>query len=491
MKKPASATGGLTGSYSADPADLFTQLYDLLPDGPFRNREVTRWDRDPEVARLAEQVYECVLDQGAMKPGDLGRMLEGAGHRGVFAVLRGLDWALAHVNPFSAAFDYGRLASLVTRYAETGQLNDADATDGALLPRCAYPGRPRGGNSKASFFGVHRVPAEIWGQIQYERIKARHEPHFRRDQPVVIGCAPILESFADVQLEFSEQDGNSVFRLGPVDSAGLRARIDAVVKKLDESSARIGVMPEGALSDDLLAYWKTVGYATAERGKALRWLLVGSGPLGDADPPPNRAVLLDRWTGDSLLAQDKLSSFTLTVEQTSDWKLAEQPINGTAAEYMTQGSAISVRESSLGRLAVLICEDLTQSDGWEREILAYGVSHLLVPIFSKPIMHYRWEQTAAERQINNMGSWIVIANSLVVDRALGNSSTNGDRHTCLVAGPGDSNRANYRYNLQFGTAEAGGELGQVLLDGVLGLPSVRTAAVNDAWLGNGGRPQGT
>jgi predicted amidohydrolase len=488
MKKPAPATSGFAGTYSTDPANLFTQLYDQLPDGPFGNREVTGWDRDPEVTRLAAQVYEWVLDQGAISPGDLGRILEGAGHRGVFAVLQGLDWALAHVNPFSAVFDHGKLTPLAVRYAETGQLNDASVTDGALLPRCAYPGRPRGGISKALFFGVNRVPPQIWGQVQYERIKARHDLHFGPDRPVVIGCAPILETFADVLLEFSEQDGSSVFRLGPVDSQALRDRIDAVVQNLDESGARIGVMPEGALSDTLLAYWRAVGYATADRGKSLRWLLVGSGPLGAADPPPNRAVLLDRWTGDILLAQDKLSCFTLTSEQTADWKLAERPINGAAAEYMTQGSAVSVRESSLGRLAVMICEDLTQSDGWEREILAYGVSHLLVPIFSKPIMQYRWEQAAAERQINNMGSWIVIANSLVVAQALGNSMMNGDRHTCLVAGPGDPSRANYRYDLQFGTAEAGSELGRVLLDGIPGLPAVQAAAVNDAWLGSGARP---
>jgi predicted amidohydrolase len=491
MQRQASPADGLPGSYSTDPADLFTQLYDQLPDGPFRNRQAVNWDRNPQVTQQAEDVRESVLEQGVVSPGLLEKILDGAGHRGVFTVLRGLDWALAHVNPFSPVFDYGRLAPLATRYAETAQLNDPAVTDGALLPRCAYPGRPRGSSSKALFFGVHRVPAETWRQVKYERIKARHEPHFRPDQPVVVGCAPILESFDDLQLEFSEEDGNSVFRLGPVDSQQLRARIDAVIMKLDESGAQIGVMPEGALSDALLAHWKSVGYATAERGKPLRWLLVGSGPLGEIDPPPNRAVLLDRWTGDSLLAQDKLSPFTLTAEQTSDWKLADRPINGAAAEYMTQGSAVSVRESSLGRLAVLICEDLTQSDGWERELLAYGVSHLLVPIFSKPIMQYRWEQTAAERQVNNMGSWVVIANSLVVDRALGNSLPASGRHTCLIAGPGDSSRANYRYNLQFGTAETGDELGRVLLDGVLGLPAVRTAAVNDAWFGNSGRARGT
>jgi predicted amidohydrolase len=247
-------------------------------------------------------------------------------------------------------------------------------------------------------------------------------------------------------------------------------------------------MPESTLTDDLLTCWQDIAYSTAARHKKLRWLLAGSGPLGTDDPPPNRAVLLDRWTGDSLLTQDKLAGFTLTAEQARDWNLGNQPANGSAAEYLTGGSSISVRESSLGRLAVLICEDLNQSARWERELIECGISHLLVPIFAKPIMQYGWQRHAAERQIDNLGAWLIIANSRVVQQAMNPALTDSEGHTCLIAGPSGPSRSSYTYDLQFGTATTGDDLGQTLVNGEYKLPTIRTAMIYDKWLGNGSRP---
>ena len=464
------------------------QLYDQLPEEVFRNRQPKQWERDPWVKGNASRVCEQTLERGVADPRQVEKIIQRGGDRGVFAVLRGIDWALAHVNPFSPVFEYGKLARLATRYAKTGRLNDGPATEGALLPRCAYPGRPRGTSSKAFYFGLHRVTPESWAKIRHERVQNRHDPYFKPDHQVLVGCAPLLESFADVQLEILDRDGEQVFSLKPIDSEVLRDRISSVIRRLDDSGARIGIMPEGTLTDDLLAYWGKAARKSAGRSNRLRWLLVGSGPLGADDPPPNRAVLLDRQTGNILLAQDKLAGFTLTPEQTRDWNLPDQLDNNPAAEYLAQGWVITVLESSLGRLAVLICEDLNQSVGWERELIACGISHLLIPIFSKPIMRYRWEQIASERQVDNMGAWLVIANSLVVKKAMEameEGKHHEDLHTCLITGPGDPERSSYEHDLQFGVAEAGDELGQRMLDGVPALPAIHAGVVHDEWFGEG------
>jgi predicted amidohydrolase len=478
--------GGFAMSDPTDPAAVFMKLYDQLPEDVFAQREALRWERDPQVKRDATRVYEHILGHGLTDPRLTAKIVQGGGNRERFAVLRGIDWALEHVNPFDPVFDQGNLAWLAERYAEHARLNGGrPETEGLLLPRCAYPGRPRGTNGKSLYFGLNRVSPECMAKVRYDRIDSKYEPYFRPDQQLPVGCAPLLESFDDVRIDFFERDGESVYTLAPLDSESLRERISQVIKSMDDSGARIGVMPEGTLTDDLLAYWKQVAYETAALDKPLRWLLVGSGPLGAGDPPPNRAVLLDRWTGETLLEQDKLAGFTLTREQATAWNLLDRPVKDSAAEYMAWGSTISVRESSLGRLAVLICEDLNQSVGWERELVACGISHLLVPIFSKPIMHYRWEQTGAEREVNNMGAWLVIANSLVIQRAMDAMPQNEDQYTCLIAGPRDADRASYLQDLQFGAAEAGDDLGKRLLDGVPALPAMRAASLLREWLGNG------
>jgi predicted amidohydrolase len=475
-------------SYAADPAALFVELYNELPDDLFlRPDPVVHWERDAWVKQHAMRLYDHILKYGEADPRQVGAIInEGGAYRGVFTVLRGIDWALALINPWTPSFDHGGLAELATRYAATGQLNDPATTKGALLPRGAFPGRPRGTRSKALYFGVHHVTPQAWTKVKHETVPHRYEPsRFRPGQAISVGCAPLLETFDDVRLDFVEQDDYSGFRLTPINSQSLRDRITNVVTKLDDAAAGIAVMPEATLTDDLLNYWKAEVKRTAASDSQLRWLLAGTGPLGKDEPRPNRAVLLDRLTGREILSQDKLAAFILTAEQAKSWSLPSAPASGSAAEDITRGSVVMVLESSLGRLAILICEDLNQSVQWERELVECGVSHLFVPIFSKPIMHFRWEQRGAESQIDNMGAWLVIANSLAVHSAMTPTKQNGEEwYTCLIGGPGDPSRRNYNYDFQFGSAKTGDELGQLELDGALRLPVIRAAMVYDWWPGN-------
>src|SRR5690606_26030242 len=280
-------------------------------------------------------------------------------------------------------------------------------------------------------------------RVDHAILPAVNDPHFSRDEPIAVGCAPVLETYDDVDIAFEERHGLTVYRLRPMDSSGLRSRIKAIVRRLDESGAQLAVMPEASLSDGLLEHWKEVAFDTAARDRdrrPLRFLLLGSGPLGGGDPPPNRAVLLDRWTGQEILVQDKLSVFTLTAGQMRLWRLPDAPSAGTAVEYMRPGARIGVLDSSLGRLAVLICEDLGRTAGWERagwggEGEAGGASHLLAPFFSKPTWEHGWEARGAEREVRGRGSWGGGSTGLAVAAAAPDDGLPGARHTCLVSGP--------------------------------------------------------
>jgi predicted amidohydrolase len=466
--------------HPAEPADLFVRLYDAMPDEVFRGWTATRWYEDAQVRRRANEIGEIVLEHGVLDPAITEEMIAEYGDRGRFMILLGLDTALAHASPYSPYHGAPALAGVLVTYLTEGKFN-GPGTTGALLPRCAYPGRPRGLRSKAEFFGVHRVPQAEWDMIEHSVLPAAHDPHFSRDEPVAVGCAPVLETYDDVEIEFAERDGTTVYRLRPMDSSGLRSRIKAIVRRLDESGAQLAVMPEASLSDALLEHWKEVAFDTAGRDRSrrpLRFILLGSGPLGGGDPPPNRAVLLDRWTGRELLVQDKLSGFTLDAAQMRLWRLPDAPDAGTAAEHIRPGRKISVLDSSLGRLAVLICEDLGRSIRWERELLACGVSHLLVPIFSKPILEYRWEDQGAERQVAELGAWVTVSNSLAVGAAIPDIDLPGPRYTCLVAGPRSLRRTAYAGDRQFGVARTGAELGRLPTSE---LPRVYPGAAYDAW----------
>lgn len=467
-------------AYPAGPADLFVHLYDAIPDEVFRGWTAARWYADDRVRREADEIAGTVLEHGALDPEETARIISRHGDRGAFTILLGLDAALAHASPYGPYYDAPALAGVLVNYLTEGKLN-GPGTTGALLPRCAFPGRPRGKRSKAEFFGVHRVGQAEWDRVDHAILPAVNDPHFSRDEPIAVGCAPVLETYDDVDIAFEERHGLTVYRLRPMDSSGLRSRIKAIVRRLDESGAQLAVMPEASLSDGLLEHWKEVAFDTAARDRdrrPLRFLLLGSGPLGGGDPPPNRAVLLDRWTGREILVQDKLSGFTLTAGQMRLWRLPDAPSAGTAVEYMRPGARIGVLDSSLGRLAVLICEDLGRTAGWERELEACGVSHLLVPIFSKPILEHRWEDQGAERQVTALGSWVTVSNSLAVGAAVPDDELPGARHTCLVSGPKSLDRDAYPVERQFGVARTGAELGRLPTSE---LPRVYPGAAYEVW----------
>lgn len=475
-------------AHPADPADLFVTLYDALPDDLFEGWTVTEWSGDPEVRRQATELSETVLDLGELPPETTEKIIAEEGHRGRFTVLLALDIALAHANPYGPYHGSPAMTAILVRYLTEGRFN-SEETDGALLPRCAYPGRPRGRRAKDEFFGVHRVPADYWDGVEHEVLPAVHDAHFSKDRPVTVGCAPLLETFDDVELSFEKRFGMTVYRLRPVDSPGLRTRIKTIIRRLDEAGAQLAVLPEASLDDTLLEYWKEAAFDSAGRDREahpLRYLLVGSGPLGSTEPPPNRAVLLDRWTGRELLAQDKLSGFTLDARQMREWRLPHAPAEGVAEEYITPGTGVRLLDCSLGRIAVMICEDLSRSIVWDRELRACGVSHLFVPIFSKPILPFRWEQQGAERQVTLLGSWVTVANSLAVGAAIPETEIPQPRFTCLVAGPRGLERETYGMDIQFGRAETGDELGTVdpAGDSETGervLPRVFPGAVYNMW----------
>ncbi|RFU42567.1 hypothetical protein DZF91_05940 [Actinomadura logoneensis] len=482
-----------TADYPADPADLFVRLYDELPGRLHRSWPPNLWYEDDRVRRAADELSERIIDEGALDPAETAALVAAEGDRGRFTLLLALDGALALANPYGPFHDASALTAITVRYLVDGRF-DSGAAGGALLPRCALPGRPEGLRTLPEFFGVHRVPPDEWDGLEHSLLPAVHDPHLCRDEPVEVGCAPLMESFDELRTEFGERAGRTVYELVPADTAEIRARIRSVIRRLDEAGARIAVLPEATLSDGLLEAWKEAAHDTARPDSPLRLIMVGTGALGGGDPPPNRAVLIDRWTGTELLTQDKLSPFVLDGQQMRDWGLPGAPDSGTAEEDIAPGERVRLLDCSLGRLALLICEDLTRTDRWDRELLAAGASHLLTPIFSKPILRHRWEEQYARRHVTTLGAWVVVANSLVVGAGMPEDDpASGERHTCLVAGPPSEARLDHAALLAFGSSGRGDEPGR-LADGRL--PVLHAGAAHEPWYPHwsddlsDGRPEG-
>ncbi|GGL83724.1 hypothetical protein GCM10010129_29240 [Streptomyces fumigatiscleroticus] len=453
-----------------DPADLFVVLYDLLPEEHFRADKAIDWLHNSTVRDLADRVCTGVLRTGRVTAGltdEIVASIHEHGDQGLFAVLTGLDWAMAPANPFGPCYDAPTMAWLTSRYIRHNRLNNPKGeTTGMLLPRCTRPGRVQAEwTSKAEFFNVHRVTPEHCQRIQLGRIPDRNDPAFSPAEAISVGAVPMLEKYAELRSENRMKNGTQRYRFTPV-AGRLRDRVGQVIRRLGASNAVIGVLPESALSAPLVSHWKDLLRDLPEDSR-LQWILLGTGPLGSMDPPPNRAVLVDCLTGQTVLEQDKMAGFTVTAELAALWRLPVATHQGLAVEDITRGLTITVLESTLGRIAVLICEDVKQAVGWEAKLQALGVSHIFVPLFAAPIRRtvVQWERQAAQRCVEEFGAQVVLANSLAVGAEMRASSPldPDDAFNCVVVGPRTRTPTTYAdYETQFCRADSAAGLSRVV-----------------------------
>jgi predicted amidohydrolase len=412
---------------SDDAADLFCAIFDSFEAERLDPHDVNDWLTDDQVMDISSFTEGQVIETGTLEEAPVWESIKDAEDpdRRRFAYLQGIDNALLHANPQTASHDAAGLTAISTRYAETGRFN-TDEVEGALLPRFAFPNDDDHlavERLADALVSVVRVPGAAWSATEHASIPARSDfGRPSREQGVVFGCVPFLDNLDELDWSVREDGAGCFFRGALIASPAVQARITAVLAALDRSPAAVGVIPEVCLTNEVLGWWRDTIIATPPpRDSQIRWLFVGTGPVGDAEPPLNSGFLLDRLTGAVLARQDKLSPFTLKRDQISSWGLEPYLGGGieTAREDITRGSKITVLETRLGRMSVLICEDLARTMTVGPPLRDHGVSLVICPVFSEVIALHHWEHAKAKEYAAQVGAQVIVANSRAVGCAQG------------------------------------------------------------------------
>jgi predicted amidohydrolase len=403
-----------------DAADLFCEIFDQFERPDFNHHEMVEWLTDAQVMDISSLTEGQVLETGTLDADEVWSSIEIAddADKRRFAYLQGIDNALMHAHPHTASHDSAGLTAIASRYARTGKFS-TDATAGALLPRYAFPAEDdlltveRLADTMTS---VVRVSETEWSRTDHVVLPAISDFHrLHRERGVIVGCVPFLEDLDELEWEVNGEGEVSLFRSHILAEDKIRRRISSVLNLLDESGTMVGVVPELCLSDQVLAWWReAIAGNPGPRDGKLRWIFVGTGPIGDGDPPPNAGFLLDRLTGETLMRQDKLFPFHLKSAQIETWGLEDRLGADGALEDITRGRSVTVAESVLGRLCVLICEDLARTIELGPSLRDHGFSLAICPVFSKPIQPFHWEHNKAKDYADRVGTQVIVANSRAV-----------------------------------------------------------------------------
>lgn len=409
-----------------DPGDAFCRMYPA-------------WSLDAdvnEIDSLRESFRVDIrsrADEIARTGGAVDRASSGTTE--MFVELCAIDEALSTCLPSGAGGYSPTLAAVAALCAAEGRLNTSEDL-GLLLPRWTIRGGPGEVTDRL---------ADAFASVVFVAPAHAHHLSIRAVPPhadVPFGTrlrfafAPVLTRVEDVRFESGTglpgAPTAAWYSLAP-DPAVVESQIDELIEAFDASGAHIALCPEAALSEPLLKVWQSrLRSVDRPLGSPLRFVLLGSGPFPIAgDPrPSNRAVVVHRDSGQVLLEHDKFAPFNFGVNQVESWGLdAQLPTTAPLHERIRRGTSSEMLESRVGRVAVLVCEDLTRhGEPVPDAVTAAAPSVLLVPIFAKAVRRYFWEEQAASRHATLFGTTVAVSNSSVV-----RDPVSGDNNFCLVA----------------------------------------------------------
>lgn len=427
---------------STDAADVFCRIFDQFEATRLDPYVVDEWITDQQVLDISSFTEGQVIETGTLDEASVIEGIEMAddADKRRFAYLQGIDNALLHAHPHTASYDSAGLTAIASRYATSGKLN-TDATAGALLPRFAFPAENENlavERLADAMTSVVRVSPAEWSRTDHTAIRSRSDFHrLHRENGITFGCVPFLESLDELEWELREGGQVSLFRSCIAMTAAVRERIGRLVGALDRSGAMVGVIPEMCLSDEVIEAWREALIETPfPRDSKLRWIFVGTGPSGDVDPPTNSGFLLDRLTGETLMRQDKLYPFHLGRGLIEKWRLAYYVGTESTREDLTPGESVAIAESALGRLCVLICEDLARTMELGPPLRDHGLSLAICPVLSDEIEFHHWEHNKAKEYADQVGTQVVVANS----RAIGCNQGEERFGTALAHSPHGTDR---------------------------------------------------
>jgi hypothetical protein len=353
-----------SGDRFFDPAEVFAVLLRFFHDHRVEidRIDMSDWRGSEDVAAQTQRLAREILRSGVVSGRQFTDVMSLP--RRAFILMRAIDRVFHRLDPYEGVHDRGWLGTYGQRFRRERHYY-ADERLGRVLPRRCFPARPQPVPDKVTeYLQALMVATDVPGSLHFDLLapeldfdeRARRET--ARTKTIKVGCVPFVDRLDELEIVAIERRG-SWYSISLKQGAGdpdwsrhWQRRSERALANLDASGAHIGVLPELSLTDELLAWWRDALRHTPRPPESrLQWILVGTGPLADGDGDgldrrPNRATLLHRRTGETILEQDKCEAFSLSDEQIVAWQL-RQLRPGPRAEWMRRPRPLRARR--LGR----------------------------------------------------------------------------------------------------------------------------------------------
>ncbi len=308
----------------------------------------------------------------------------------------------------------GSIAALVEEWEIKGSLEKA--VDGLVVRKGSFW---RQGSALSHYCDdLGRVPASVARRVgiaRYARVWSLGN-HLRQQgetATIRIAFLPTLYEIADLSIA-PAGDRRFAVELNPATQTNLERAVSETVVDLEDREVNIALLPETAASSSYCAALKDALVANfariaAEGGRPKLRLVV----VGRCAPRSNSACVFGA-DGELLFEQRKTQRWRLDATQIRRYDLEGDLGPKERSEDIDEESMLTfLDDPGLGRVVVLICEDLARGDPWVITAAATPTV-VLSPVLDGGLTDTRWAYLAARRIADEPGSLVAVANSFIL-----------------------------------------------------------------------------
>jgi predicted amidohydrolase len=227
-----------------------------------------------------------------------------------------------------------------------------------------------------------------------------------------IAVAPLVHGMDDLEFErIDEDNGRRAFRAALKDPARIASRAGRVVRRASRLACDVVIFPELCLAPKGQQLVKDVLARSVRRANGRPWLIVA----GTAQTPcssgghHNRALVLDT-SGNEVLAHNKLFPYEMSRREETRYGIGEALLEEPRVEdIVVEPRSLEILECPLGRVAVLICEDLSNTTLFAPVVQDFEIDWLLVPVMDGVQNLERWTAKYSARFADDFGTSVLVA----------------------------------------------------------------------------------
>jgi predicted amidohydrolase len=231
-----------------------------------------------------------------------------------------------------------------------------------------------------------------------------------------IGFVPLAEAPDDLRFEMLQRRSTAYLDVHPSNEAFIADRAAGAIEAACATGVHICVLPELCVSPAVAdRIQQTLALCGVD--SELRLVVAGSGMHAAADGVSgshNECHIFDR-IGRRLWRQPKINAYAMDHGKMREYGLT--PVKDAAhMELSRPGDTLYIQESAgLGRMMVLICEDLEQVDPGRHAREAFPPDWVFSPILDGSIQPGRWVHQAGFRAASESRCRVIVANSMILN----------------------------------------------------------------------------